>query len=234
MAQGARVCDMDIRGAFIGKPMRAARDFAKPIASPGAIRRWATEQAQLLAAAGIADEEQEDIADTVAVLGGDIGDLKFCEVGGSYLNLEQLRSLLRTRDEIWVAFDAGVSNVRPRHASAVRTDTCVSVGAGFKTVFYTPGEIRDAWFRSEYSRELKSFALDLIAEEFGIKKDLMDKYHRIEDGSYVYNTKVAAWVSDVLGVSYSTGFYYKRGMRAADIKNLFLSKSERKDFYSLD
>lgn len=227
VAQGAKVCGGSFRGMLQGTPVRAARDFATPLASPDAIQRWATEQARLLKPIVSEDEDQENIAEQVAAIGGDIGELKFCEVGGTYFNRDELQAFLKERDEIWVAFNAAVSNDRPRAKPSSRTDTCVSVACGLRIMIHTP-----MWAnRPPYLREgveLRKIAIEVIRNEFGIAEEVVEKMGKVEDGREVYNAPVPAWQCDDGTIGYVSGEYFKRNMTLQDVDQFFIPRDQRK------
>ena len=226
VAQGAKVCAGSFRGMLQGTPVRAARDFATPMASPEAIQRWATEQARLLKPILSEDEDQENIAEQVAALGGDIGELKFCEVGGSYFDRDQLQAFLKARDEIWVAFNAAVSNDRPRAKPSSRTDTCVSVECGLRSFIDTP-----MWaFPSPYLREgveLREVAIEVICKEFGIEEKVAKKFAKVEDGKAVYRAPAPAWQCDDGTIVNVDGEYFKRNMTMEDVDQFFIPRGQR-------
>lgn len=227
VAKGTRVCDMGIRGVLLGEPIRASRDQAVALASPQALKSWATQQGTLLQEVVTEDQDQVSIAEMVAVLGGDIGDLKFCEVGGQFLNVKQLRSLLRERDEIWVAFNAGVSLAQPKNIASVRTDTCISVHCGWRGLIPDLIQPEASMCISEYGHELESFAEQVICDEFGISDEVLKKVNLIENGCEVYSVEVAAWKTSEGETAFTSGSYYKRNLTIEDVDQFFVPESQR-------
>ena len=228
VAQGAKICAASFRGLLKGTPVRAARDFASPFASLEAIQRWASEQAQVLKPIATKDEDQENIAEQIASLGGDIGDLKFCEVGGTYFNREELQSFLKERDEIWVAFNAAVSNKRPKAKPSTRTDTCVSVECGFRSIIHTPIWAQP-WPDLREGKELRTIAIEIICEEFGIAKEVAEKMGKVEDGREAYSAPVPAWQCNDGSIGYVGGEYFKRDMTLEDVDPFFIPLDQRGD-----
>nr|WP_255729674.1 ATP-binding protein [Epibacterium sp. Ofav1-8] len=226
VAQGAKICAGSFRGMLLGKPLRAARDFATPLASPEAIQRWATEQARLLKPIVSDTEDQQNIAEQIASLGGDIGELKFCEVGGTYFDRDELRAFLKERDEIWVAQDAAVSVDRPKEKLSTRTDTCISVGCGLRSIVFMPIWARP-WRDGRKGVNLRRIAVKIICEEFSIAEEVAEKMGMVEDGHSVYVAPAPVWHCDDNTTGFVDGQYFKRNMIVEDVDQFFIPRGQR-------
>lgn len=221
VAQGARVCETALRGVLKGTPVRAARDLATPLASYDAIKQWATDQANLLKGLITNEKDEEDIATIVAALGGDIGDLRFCEVGGEYFSRNELRKLLKNREDIWVSQDAAVSLGCPRAKPSTRVDTCISVDCGIPGIILAP-IFADRWPGSEVGKSLDDIAVETICEEFDIAHEVAKKIRKIENGRSVYRATAPAWKCDDGSIEYVTGKYFKRRMSLEEVDQFFV------------
>lgn len=226
VSQGARLCSGKYRGILLGRPLRAARDYAVPVASKDAMRRWASEQAQLLRPILSKDEDQENIAAQVSSIGGNVGELKFCEIGGIYLNREELRNILSEKSGIWVAFNAEISNNQPRGKPSVRTDNCISVDCGTRGLIPSP-----IWAHSlshfEGCTDLRQIALEVICEQFEIEEEVIAKMYTVENGSYVHGAATPAWLCDDGTICHVSGHYFTRNMTLKDVDYFFVQESER-------
>lgn len=231
VGQGAKICSGTYRGVLIGIPDRASRDAAIVLASSDAIQRWASNQAQLLHSLALDDEDQENIAEQISSLGGNIGDLKFCEVGGKYFNRNELKCFLKDKDQIWVAFNAGISLACPKATASVRTENSISVGCGIRGIINT-----NIWDRSlsnfSIGKELKEIAIKIVCDEFSIAGNVASKICKIEDGHSVYSSKVPAWICEDGTTAYTDGHYFKRNMKLEDVDAFFIPEDKRElDIY---
>ncbi|KDF44672.1 HD domain-containing protein [Enterobacter kobei] len=226
VSQGARLCSGSFRGVLIGSSIRASRDAANILASSKALQQWATEQARLLHSIIKDDEDQVSIAEQVASIGGDIGELKFCEIGGKYFNRDELCSFLKEKNEIWVAFNSGVSLDCPKDKKSLRTEECISVNCGIRSLIYTPIWAHSA-SRFKDGVELEDIAIKLICEEFAIKKEVSDKMCLIENGHNVYSAPSPSWRCEDGSIIYTDGSYFKRNMILSDIDAFFIPENER-------
>lgn len=228
VSTGTKISGGNFRGIISGKPARAARDYAIPAASAEAIQRWATQQGRIFAEILTDGDEQESVADRIAALGGDIGELKFCEVGGKHMTKEELRTHLRSRQEFWLAQDAAIHLGRPVGMGPYkRTDDCVSVDCGITSVFDTPIWAHE-WDGYRNARSLREVAVEVICEEFCIPDEVADKIRKIEGGHSVYVAHAPAYLQDGGQEIFVDGEYYKRGMTLEDVDAFFVPESERK------
>lgn len=209
VSKGARIATGWFRGIVLGVPTRASRDAASLSVSEDALRNWANEQA--LAWEDLA--EDDSIAEAVAGLGGEIGQLKFCEVGGNYLNKAEVRKLLEGKDSIWVAHDAGVSLSRPKGIFSERTDNCVSVGMGITNVFR-------AKYNTKVRKTLEDILIDIIAGEFKIDDEVISQLQEIRpDGAtHTFMGDAPVWKLEDGSFIFERGHYYKRSMKLSDIE----------------
>ncbi|TCL01203.1 hypothetical protein BXY66_2514 [Shimia isoporae] len=225
-AKGAKVCIGNFRGILLGSPVRAARDAAVPYASPQALKNWASEQARLIFDQNPSGEDQLDIAAQVASLGGDIGNLKFCEVGGEFLNRSELREFLKGRDDILVAHDAGVYLAGSPEISPRRTESCISVAHGLRTLIPTM-HWRPRTRSNFLGIPLHRIANTIVAEEFEIDPSIIQKMTKVEDGKHVYEAFSPAWVRSNGTLIKVSGEFYKRGMTLEDVDEFFVPEEKR-------
>lgn len=97
-----------IRGVLLGQESTAARNSAFPIAPPGVLAAWATEQAELLTSAELHGEDKARAAQVVLMCGGDIGDLPVARLNGTWLSTRDLEGVLAGIDEVYVHFAGDV------------------------------------------------------------------------------------------------------------------------------
>lgn len=98
-----------IRGVLLGQESTAARNSAFPIAPPGVLASWATEQAGLLAEVQLRAEDKARAAQVVLLCGGDIGELPVARLNSTWLSSNSLQSVLTNVDEVYVHFDGDIS-----------------------------------------------------------------------------------------------------------------------------
>lgn len=224
-SQGAKISTGHFRGIMLGTPTRAARDTARLRASSNALRKWSTEQAQLLQGLSLTGSEQADVAQSVAGCGGDIGELKFCELGGQFHNRTTLRELLHERDEIWVAQEAAVILADTRLANWSRSDNCISVETG-SALISSDTQNYHTWLSAV---SLADITKEIIAEVFSLDQEVIDRMELVEDGYHVYRAPCPAWVrSDGGERVFVDGSYFKRGMTLADVEAFFRPEEIRK------
>jgi len=95
----------NVEGILLGEAVTAARDAAQPLATSGALARWASKQAELIVASVKDEERQARSAEVVLECGGEIGDLKFVKLGADWLSTGEFQERLRSTKEISVSFD---------------------------------------------------------------------------------------------------------------------------------
>lgn len=224
VSNGTHISGGNFRGVLLGTPIRAARDYARPVASHSAFKNWASEQARLLEPLMSDHEEQMEVAEIVASLGADTGPLKICEVGGSALSVCELREQLRGRNEIWIAHNAGVFLSGRGAPSRTRDNNTISVGAGMPSFIDTP-------LYPDFSPEaatLETVVVKIICEEFDIDNAIAEKWNKIENGSHVYRAQAPAWkAKGKIKATTTTGSYWKRSMTPDDVERFFIPVDKR-------
>ena len=89
-----------IAGLLVGRPTRADRTLAVPVADIQATGRWATEQRDLLSSAQPDSDVHPGFAGIIHMLGGDVGDLAIALGRKGYLNASQVRATCRDLEEV--------------------------------------------------------------------------------------------------------------------------------------
>lgn len=95
----------NVEGVFVGEAVTAARDAAQPLATMEALARWASTQADLIAASVKDEERQARSAEVVLECGGEIGNLKFVKWGTDWLTTSEFEELLHSSTEIAISFN---------------------------------------------------------------------------------------------------------------------------------
>ena len=125
-----------IAGVLRGETESVARNSAMPTVPSSALRKWATEQAELLASAQIPDEYKLEAGSLVMLLGGNISDLPIAIRNREYLTLSAVETLLQELNAVEVYEGSEIEydeedDVRPK---AFKNDFEVS-----ETLFLVPG-----------------------------------------------------------------------------------------------
>lgn len=94
----------NVEGILLGEAVTAARDAAQPLAPRDALARWASKQADLIAASVKDEERQARSAEVVLECGGEIGGLKFAKWGTDWLGTDEFQERLESTSEIAVSF----------------------------------------------------------------------------------------------------------------------------------
>jgi len=95
----------NVEGVLLGEAITAARDTARPLATQDALARWASKQAELIAALVKDEERQARSAEVVLECGGNIGNLKIVQWGSDWLSTSEFENRLRSSIEIAISFD---------------------------------------------------------------------------------------------------------------------------------
>lgn len=95
----------NVGGVLLGEAVTAARDAAQPVASMEALAKWASKQAELIAASVKDEERQARSAEVVLECGGDIGALRFVKWGPDWLTESEFEDRLRSSTELAISFD---------------------------------------------------------------------------------------------------------------------------------
>lgn len=226
VSNGAVVCTGNFLGVLQGRPERAARDEAFITAESDVFTAWLSEQASIFADLLECGSEQAGIAQYIVGFGGNIGGLKFCEVGGEYKNLSELRLLLNSVNEISIVQDAAVNLAKP--ADGVRSKEAVSVSMGIPVLINTRGFGTQA--KSYTSISLDKFLTKVISEEFCIESSVIDEYNKIYNGNYIYGCEVPIWIQADGRKIYAEGKKYIRNMCSDDVKELKFDPKKRDEF----
>lgn len=103
---GLRAARLDnVNGVLLGEAVTAARDAAQPIVSKESLARWASRQAESIAASVKDEEQQARSAEVVLECGGDVGALKFVRWGSDWLTASEFEDRLRSLTELAISFD---------------------------------------------------------------------------------------------------------------------------------
>jgi hypothetical protein len=94
----------NVEGILLGEAVTAARDAAQPLATKGALVRWASQQADLIVAFVKDEERQARSAEVVLECGGEIRGLKFVKWGADWLDTAEFQERLQSTKEISVSF----------------------------------------------------------------------------------------------------------------------------------
>lgn len=215
VTRGTLACRGVFRGLMLGKSSRASRDEARLLASSQALADWASGQAKLLVELGYSDQDQIRLSEQVAAFGGSLGALKFCEIGGMAVNVEELERILEKRNEIWLVHDAAVSLGKPRGISALRSDQSISVGAGWPALIETQSPDFTSLFRNP---ELFTLALEAVGRAFVLPSALVTEVRRVEEGRSVYEAESPIWSTEEGRVITARGSYLRRGMKIEDLQ----------------
>jgi len=89
-----------INGLLAGRSLRAARDEAELLVSPEELRRWASEQAALIAESSVWDERKATAARQIWILGGDIQNLPIAKIQDKWVNTLELLEWAKSRNSV--------------------------------------------------------------------------------------------------------------------------------------
>lgn len=99
----------NVEGVLLGEALTAARDAAQPLATKEAVARWASTQAELIAASVKDEERQACSAEVVLECGGAIGNLKIINWGANWLTESEFKDRLCSVREIAINLDGDFS-----------------------------------------------------------------------------------------------------------------------------
>ncbi len=126
---GLRATDVShISGVLTATPVRAARDLCVPLASRGALARWATQQADRAVAAELPPEALLELARTVRSLGGSVVALPVAAAHDGLLGVDEVVARLRSLRTIRLLQDAGVSRLVRETETFVPAEDVLIVG----------------------------------------------------------------------------------------------------------
>lgn len=162
-------------GVFIGRPSRAARDFAVPVIDEEGVAAWATAEAERVV--GGIDEPADwcaEVGDEVIALGGDPGRLPMWRAGGEWLSYEQLISWIGKRRSLTVVDPMFATVTIGLEEQEIQIgDDVVMVGGGYRPAVYgsDPGWPRED--RGLFSME--GFFLRAVMEAWpGVNEKAME------------------------------------------------------------
>lgn len=95
----------NVQGVLLGEAVTAARDAAQPLATREALAKWASTQAEKIAATVKDEERQARSAEVVLECGGEIGNLKLIKLEADWLTEVEFVEWLRSSTEILIHFD---------------------------------------------------------------------------------------------------------------------------------
>ena len=112
---GLHACSLyGIAGILEGTSMRASRDTAKPIVDDQELRRWATEQSELVPSLWKNPIEQAACAKYIRLCGGDTGRLPICQHNDEWYSADDIRKLENLPDVV-ILLDGFVIDYQLRH-----------------------------------------------------------------------------------------------------------------------
>ena len=98
---GLTACGLSgIAGALVGIPMRASRDSAKPAVEDKELRRWATEQAELVPKLWQEPDLQAACGRYIKILGGETQNLLICKHRGEWRSSNDIEELKDLPDQV--------------------------------------------------------------------------------------------------------------------------------------
>lgn len=95
----------NVQGVLLGEAMTAARDTARPLATPEAMALWATKQAEIIGQSVKDEERQARSAEVVLECGGSIGNLKIVKWGTDWMTEREFEVALGSSSELAISFD---------------------------------------------------------------------------------------------------------------------------------
>ena len=110
----------NVRGVLVGEALTIARNAGRPTAPLGALAKWASMQAVLIAETIKDEQQQAGSAEVVLECGGEVGDLKIVRWGMEWLSASEFKARLRDLEKIAVSlqgdfvYDEGEDDVLPR------------------------------------------------------------------------------------------------------------------------
>lgn len=95
----------NVEGVLLGEVLTAARDSAVPIISKELLAAWATDQAQLIAASNIDEEQKARSAEVVLECAGRPLGLPIVRWGDEWIDSKEFQSRIAVLDEVVISFD---------------------------------------------------------------------------------------------------------------------------------
>lgn len=98
---GLTACGLSgIAGVLVGIPMRASRDSARPVVEDEELRRWATEQAELVPKLWQEPDLQAACGRYIKMLGGETKNLLICKHRGKWYSSNDIEELKDLPDQV--------------------------------------------------------------------------------------------------------------------------------------
>jgi hypothetical protein len=108
---GFRAMDVSgIGGILIGEPQTASRDLAIPTVPANLLRKWSSEQAELISESALAPNLQLKAASLVMTFGGAVSKLPIAIQDDEYLSRSELEARFRDMDKVTVYEEEAVSH----------------------------------------------------------------------------------------------------------------------------
>lgn len=201
VAQGVAVSHFaKIGGIVTGKVTRAARDQAVPSVRFETVRAWAGEQANLLYNMKLSSEVQAGLAHLVSSLSGDVGLLKIVECSTGWLNAEEVRIYVQSREWIFITQDAAVSVALHKRSDYKMADNVLAVDKSLggiymidrhinaflqKLEFPSQSEALEEQPTANWGREaLDGLILEIAATVWNLDREKLDEYTRTDNNKY--------------------------------------------------
>jgi hypothetical protein len=194
---GLTACGLSgIAGALVGVPMRASRDVAKPIVEDEELRRWATEQADLIPALWEDSNCQAACATYIRLLGGDTRDLPICQLQGEWKSAATIRNIDDLPNQI-IFVDRFTVDYTLKHVNDYSLSDSVFVveHSGYPGLLQSGSHREVRWpghMNTNYSSELRFFGntlggavLEAIAAAWGVELDVILSSNSVDKESNV-------------------------------------------------
>jgi hypothetical protein len=159
-----------IAGILMGRAVRAARDEAIVVASPGTLAAWATEQRELLEEeVGLSLSQQLETFDIVFQCGASSGRLPICMGRKGGMSASDLREACSSLDEILVMPHSIYHDVVEYGGPLELEDNVIVTGglAGYVPLMFGNGTSLQPSFAFKYS---PSFALSVVEEAWRLEE----------------------------------------------------------------
>ncbi len=158
--------------------------------------------------------------------GGNVGELKICEVSTGFLSLPEVRNYLREREFVWVAQDASYSGLDSRVGPLTMADNIILAEKGLPAIFNISSHFRNMVRTTNLvvnALVVGTMICQEIAREFKIEDEIYTEYMRIVAGEYLYIDN-AIFGTDETGKKHGgRAHYYFRGMDTKSIESFRIS-----------
>ncbi len=178
-------------GILVGKSDRASRDVGVPIISTAKIKKWASDQANLLPKLNLDYNTEIECASVIRCLGGSTLTLKIAYHKQGLINYEELKTIIRKTnyDSYLVVQDAAISNYeRDNNCKINFFDNVIWIAMGIPGVLQTrnsnhyidwpeDNSVNEEWF---HSKSLEGLTTEAFSE---VWKKNIDDIRKISDES---------------------------------------------------